>query len=430
MTYKEENNILLNTTYKEYFYDRWKNKIQPKSIEFIFSPYCDLKCKYCYLNHHYDKQFPINTFNPELSIQNALKICEWMVNNHYTPTLNIFSGELFAQESGFKLIKEILDFYEKVPEEDRVKEIIIPTNGTFCADLMKINRVEHLIQQSQNLNIPMYLSFSIDGKYMDEENRPGVDRYYDRIFDLMSKYDYSVHPMLYSHNIDKWIENFDWFQSKMNEFNIPWSHMYLLQVRNKEWTREQNYALYNFLRYIIRYSWHKCKEDTTKYFGFLYHPAERGFNILSWLNSDTNNGYSCSVQHELSIRLNDMKVFPCHRLMYPEFEIGQYNNDMLLEASNVSLGIAIPYIKPKDAPLCSNCDINELCQGGCLGSQYETTKSILTPIPTVCLNYIYIFKALVDGFDEIGVLDKMMERFNDEKKLQINKLRRININEL
>ena len=238
MTYKEENNILLNTIYKEYFYDRWKNKIQPKSIEFIFSPYCDLKCKYCYLNHHYDKQFPINTFNPELSIQNALKICEWMVNNHYTPTLNIFSGELFAQESGFKLIKEILDFYEKVPEEDRVKEIVIPTNGTFCADLMKINRVEHLIQQSQNLNIPMYLSFSIDGKYMDEENRPGVDRYYDRIFDLMSKYDYSVHPMLYSHNIDQWIENFDWFQSKMNEFNIPWSHMYLLQVRNKEWTRE------------------------------------------------------------------------------------------------------------------------------------------------------------------------------------------------
>jgi len=101
--------------------------------------------------------------------------------------------------------------------------------------------------------------------------------------------------------------------------------------------------------------------------------------------------------------------------MYPEFEIGQYNDNMVLEAANVSLGVALPYMNPKDAPLCSNCDINEFCKKGCLGSQYEITKSILTPIPTVCLNYIYIFKALVDGFDEIGILNKMMEKFSNEK---------------
>ena len=111
MTYQEENNILLNKTYEEYFYNNWKNKESPKSIEFIFSPYCNLKCKYCYLNHHYDEQFPLQDFNAEKSIDNALKICQWLVRNHYTPTLNIFSGELFAQESGFKLLEKILDFY-------------------------------------------------------------------------------------------------------------------------------------------------------------------------------------------------------------------------------------------------------------------------------------------------------------------------------
>lgn len=295
MTYKEENDILLNKTYEECFYNNWKKKNSPKSIEFIFSPYCDLKCKYCYLNHHYDKQFPINTFNSEISIQNALNICKWMANNHYTPSLDIFSGELFAQESGFKLIEKILEFYENVPKEDRIKEIIIPTNGTFCNNLSKINRVESIIQKSQNLGIPLYLSFSIDGKYLDKDNRPGVERYYNEIFNFAHKYNYLFHPMIYSNNIDKWIENFNWFQSKMDEFNISWSNLYLLQVRNKEWTREQNYEFYKFLRYIINWSWHKCEEDISKYFEFLFHSGKKGFNILSWLNSDINFRYSCSL---------------------------------------------------------------------------------------------------------------------------------------
>ena len=63
--------------------------------------------------------------------------------------------------------------------------------------------------------------------------------------------------------------------------------------------------------------------------------------------------------------------------MYPDFEIGQYDETMKLKAKNVSLGTSLPYLNPKDAPLCSNCDINEFCKKGCLGSQYETTKSIL-----------------------------------------------------
>ena len=423
MTYKEENDILLNKTYKDYYYKNWRTK----AIEFIFSPYCNLKCKYCYINNHYNEQFPIETFNAEKSIDNALKICQWLVNNHYTPELDIFSGELFAQESGFQLLEKILNFYAQIPKEDRIKDIVIPTNGTFCGTKNE-ERVETLIKKSFNLDIPLYLSLSIDGKYMDEDNRPGVKRDYNAIFKFAQKHNLSFHPMIYSNNIEKWKENFNWFQENFSIFGINWQNLYLLQVRNKEWTREQDRELYEFIKYIINWTWKKCNKNIKEYFNFLFN-ENKGFNILNWLNI-VHNGYSCSIQQELSIRLNDMKVFPCHRLMYPEFEIGQYDENMILKSKNVSLGVALPYIRPINAPLCDNCDINELCQGGCLGSQYETTKSILTPIPTVCLNYIYLFKGLVDGFDEIGVLDKMIERFDNEKNLQINKLRRLNIDEL
>ena len=433
MTYREENDALLNSFYTEFFYKRWNGE-NPKCVEFIFSPYCDLGCKYCYVNHTYDKIFPLKSFKSDLSIENALKYCNWLVKNHYTPTLNIFSGEIFAQECGFKLLEKLLEFYSNVPKEDRLKDIVIPTNGTFCSDLNKITRVEKIIAAFQDIGIPVYLSFSLDGKFMDKENRPfknGLerDRYYDRIFTLARMHNYCFHPMIYSNNIDKWIENFDWFQSKLCEFNIPWSHVYLLQVRNKEWTREQNLKLYEFIRYIIRWSWHKCDTDIKKYFGFLFSKDERGLNILSWLH-DKSDGYGCSIQHEISIRLNDMKIFPCHRLMYPEFEIGQYDENFNIKSNNVGLGIAIPSIKVNSSPLCNNCDLSEICQGGCLGAQYETNHSMITPIPTVCLNYIYLYKALVDGFDEIEVLDEMMKRFSDEKNEQINKLRRLDINEI
>ena len=429
MTYQEENDILLNKTYEEYFYNNWKKENEnSKSLELIFSPYCNLKCRYCYLHKHYDKQFPIETFNVKKSIDNALKICQWLVNNHYTPELDIFSGELFAQESGFELLEKILNFYSTVPEEDRIKNIVIPTNGTFCGIKNEI-RVEQLIQKFYKIGIPVYLSLSIDGKYMDKNNRPGIKRNYFHIFKFAQKHNLCFHPMIYSNNIEKWIDNFNWFQEQFEKYNIPWYNLYLLQVRNKEWTREQDYELYKFIKYIINYSWEKCNKDIKKYNDFLY-GAPKGLNILNWLGIENNGKYSCSIQHELAIRLNDLKVFPCHRLMYPEFEIGQYDETMKLKAKNVSLGTSLPYLNPKDAPLCSNCDINEFCKKGCLGSQYETTKSILTPIPTVCLNYVYIFKALIDGFDEIGILNKMMEKFSNEKNNQINKLRRININEL
>lgn len=34
--------------------------------------------------------------------------------------------------------------------------------------------------------------------------------------------------MVYSKDISKWIDNFEWFQVKMKEYDIPWYEIYLL----------------------------------------------------------------------------------------------------------------------------------------------------------------------------------------------------------
>jgi hypothetical protein len=58
-------------------------------------------------------------------------MCKWLADNDYTPGLDIFSGELFAQESGFKLIESLIKFYKTIPLEKRIPYINIPTNFTF-----------------------------------------------------------------------------------------------------------------------------------------------------------------------------------------------------------------------------------------------------------------------------------------------------------
>lgn len=426
--YEEMNNQLYNYYLEEYFYKAYKNK-EYKKLEFIFSPYCNLNCKYCYLNHYYNKQFPLDSFNSKISIENAKKVCKWLIKNHYTPSLDIFSGELFSQECGFELLETIYSIYKDADDKDKLLYITIPTNASFVFEQEKRVRVKQLINKFTDIGIPLYLSFSVDGIYMDKANR-GQEIDYDKIFSFASGKNIGFHPMIYSNNIEKWKDNFIWFQEQFKKYNINGRHLYLLHVRNKEWTKPQIKELYDFVIFLMNYAWeNECNKDCKSYIKFLCDPISRGYNLLNWLTNQ-QKGYGCGIQCSIHLRLNDMKVFPCHRLMYPELEIGQYDENMNFITTNAALGIGITNIKIEDTPVCSSCDINTLCCGSCIGSNYETNHSLLMPIPTVCLSNIAIFKALVDGYENLGILEEIKAMLPQESQEQIEKLRRFTINEL
>lgn len=103
---------------------------------------------------------------------------------------------------------------------------------------------------------------------------------------------------------------------------------------------------------------------------------------------------------------------------------------MNFNTTNAALGIGITNIKLADTPMCSHCDINELCCGSCIGSNYEVNHSLLMPIPTVCLTNIAISKALVDGYEELKILDGIKALVPEPSQEQIEKLRSFNIDEL
>lgn len=91
------------------------------------------------------------------------------------------------------------------------------------------------------------------------------------------------------------------------------------------------------------------------------------------------------------LRPADMKVFFCHRIMYPEMEIGEYkkdNNDYFLEVKHPELGIVANSFKTTSLPVCNTCNLRYICGTQCLGSCYETTGEMFSPIPSICaLNY-------------------------------------------
>ena len=445
--YEQENNSLFNKFLEDYFYSEWKEG--RGNIELIFSPKCNLNCKYCYVKKYYNETFPNEIFDENDSIKNAIHILNWLAKNNYTPHVDIFSGELFAQEKGYELLENIIKFYEGIEPKKRIPSIMIPTNFTFLNSEEYTKKVEDLIEKFNEINIRIYLSASFDGKYM-EENRPfgkdldlnlnklRDDEYYDKAFEFIKKYNCGIHPMIYSKNIDKWIDNFNWFQEQFEKHDLHWSNLYLLQIRNKEWSSEENKEFYNFIKYLINWTWEKCGKDKEEYCRFLFKEDcgyySPGLNILRLPFVNNNRGYTCGIQSFLTIRTADMGMYPCHRLMYKDLKIGDFrrkeDGDLEFFTNNASLGLNIYGGNYKINPVCIRCPINELCAGGCLGSQYETNKSMIAPIPTVCLNYAYYFKAIQETFDEISITEYLRSHVKEEVYQQLINLRRIKIDDL
>lgn len=429
----EENNILFNDFLKNYFFDDFISEHPAKQIELILLPECNLKCKYCYVNKYYHETY--QNYDFENSKNNLIKILNYYEDNHFKCNLDIFSGELLAQKDGYKFLDIIYNFFKD--KQYKPCNISIPTNYTFILSDEYTKKVQNIIDNFHNIGINLYLSASFDGKYM-EQNRPfrkdldislmkdRDDDYYNKVFEFNSKNDFGFHPMVYNEGIEKWIDNFNWFQDMFKKFDIDWYNIYLLQVRNTGWTKKQNQELYKFLRFLIDFTYDKF--DNKK--DFINFILTKGYNILSAPFYKIDRGLPCAIQSSLPIRINDMKMFPCHRLMYPDLEIGQlvFNQEQLIKTKNAELGLTIYGVNNNYFPICNKCPVRNLCSKGCLGSQFEVNNDLFTPIPSVCNNYYYLLKALVDGYESKKVLDDILNIVNcKEKQTNINFLRSIDI---
>jgi len=440
MDYHLENNVVVNHILEEMYFKNWhpEGHRNMRGLELIISPRCNLKCKYCYINNFGHRLYPSKIYNEAKIIENTDIIIDWLISNKYRPRLDLFSGEIFAQDLGHKVIELIYEKYKRVQEDAKISYICVPTNFTFIQDKELTDRVQSYIDKFREIGIIFHLSASFDGKYMEQNrpykanidydlNKPRDDEYYEKVFEFVKKNDCGLHPMVYSEGIELWKKNFLWFQGMMSKHGIDWRKIYLLQVRNAEWTRKQCKGLYDFVVWLTKWAFNKVGRNKEKYIDFLKcHPY--GFNILKTTLGDNGRGLACSIQSSLAVRLGDLALVPCHRLMYETQEYGRFivENGRItgIEAINPELLIGVVSHDFRSTAYCITCSIRDLCSGGCLGSQYEITGDPFTPIPTMCAMQHALAVGIIKGMLDIGVYSYAVELMTEPQIYQHELIRK------
>ncbi len=433
MTYQEENNKLLNSFLDRTFLKTWGNQEEGlenfRTLELFLNTKCNLRCTYCYLANFGNELYPPKLQDDKKVLANLQILLDWLLNRKLAPRLELFSGEPFAQNVSLQALSMILDKFESA--DNKPESIVIPTNYTFILNKNLTEEIECLLERSRKLGMPMALSASVDGRY-SEVNRPfrsgksdpRDDGYYDGVFAFNKKWGFSFHPMIYSDRIDSWQNNFLWFQEMLKKHDIPWSNIYLLEVRNKEWSRDSIFEFEEFIRFLIRWTFLvPCRGNAQEFVNFLF---KGGFNILQSPLTTIGRGIGCSIQSTIHVRLGDLAIVPCHRTSYEPFVSGHFIVDdgsiTGIRADNPELLIAIMSMQSRSQPMCESCLIKHLCSGGCLGSQYEVTGDLFSPIPSVCRLEHAKVRAMITAYKELRVFDLICDRVNPEKRDALNML--------
>ena len=437
MNYQDEQTELLEFFLENSYYKAWRNPgtkepylINYKHLELMVNHKCNLKCKYCYMDKYHKSYFPKGSQNVDTLLRNTDLLIDWLDEKGFSPKIEIFAGDSLNDPTCRKVIHKLLD---ACLQGRRVtSELILPTNMGWLLHDNKIKDVDAIREKAEFAGVYCHVSMSVDGKYM-EMNRPFKsknldysDEMYDKMFKFLLKHPSSgIHPMIYSNNIEEAKKNFLWWQDMFEKYGLFWKHMYLLEVRNQEWTIEQTKEYFEFVKFLCHWSFDKCGRNIDEFRNFVY--RDHGFNILSVPFGRTMRGMPCSIQSCVTVRLGDLNIIPCHRTAYKHMETAEFitENDKItgLRAKNIELWFAIQSIHNTVYPYCEKCTINSICSGGCLGAQYEATGSIFTPIPTVCRLFHAKIAALVEAYEELGIMADMCWTLNSPELEEFTRIR-------
>lgn len=341
-----------------------------RSLELMISPDCDCCCSYCYM-----KRFNVG------SIVMSKDTIDTAISLYKNLRTDIFELLLFGGEPTLHidLVEYILNKYST---DDQIVNISFPTNGAIVSN--NYNFFHKLLATFPKLR----LSFSIDGPFCDPLQRISLTNTsinYDKLFDLNKDFirQTGFHPMIYAKTVDKLFDTLKWFVVNINSNDTVEDRVNFLPVRNpNDWNTDNLKILKEQMR--------KCRE---------YFKQEK----ISLKNTNFNlfkryhivRGLTCSLQNNLHVDWYG-NVWPCHRLMYPEFLIGNIKN---YEQWNFERLLPFLVYHRNNNILCGSCTIwnPEECLGSCLGANYERWGDPFIHVNSVCQLLRVVHKEVVDA---------------------------------
>lgn len=424
-TVEQQNKILANDVLERNFYNDLRDPASGKKLELFLTGACRANCEYCYLKKHQNVLYPTNLLNNEKIIQNLQLVLNWYIENKFRCSIDIFSAEWLTGPLADDVFNCIYNTFKDILPEYRPHSIVLADNMQFLKSEKYTEKVESYFTLMEQLGVPLYISASIDGKYCDFGRTENDDEFYQKLKDFMIKHKILTHPMVSSSNIKYWIDNYVWFRQTFPDELTK--DIMSLEVRDNTWDDEAINHLIRFCDFLVDYKFEELQYDKLKMLKYIlraYNDDDdndvklltSSYNIIGIQNAGIFNHddyMSCSVHGTLPIRLGDLSVSPCHRLYYPEFEMGKFEvvDNKITEfiPTNVSLLILMCHLRRSCMPKCEKCKFQDICLGSCLGANYEVNKNMFVPIKEVCKMYSAKNIFLIKKYHSLGLFEYLKD---------------------
>lgn len=437
--YTDENRDLIKSFLENTFFKNWRGGVREdceekyplqnySSIELALGYACDLGCKYCYYNRFGKELYQNEKVKGKDVVENVRKVMNFLVKNEMMCGIDIFSGEAFVLSYIWDVLDVIHEYLSKAPINKRPTSLSIPTNLSFLKahHTGKLEKIKEYKKKFNDIDVSLGLSGSFDGPFMDKFNRPFLNKnlkyteeFYSNFVKSANEVHIGAHPMIYSNNIEYWIENLIWF---MNDAKIAF---YLLEVRNLEWTEEQSAQIYYMMRFAVNYLFKMYNQAPSDLiFPDFAKRLNNGFNALLHPFNSIGRGMGCSLQSTLNLNMHNLSLIPCHRTSYKHLTTGRFTFDedggYEFEPENIEMYFAEQASQATDFAPCTGCPIKGLCGGTCLGSNYESTGDLYTVPPSFCRLSHAKTAGIVQGWKDIGWLDYWYKQINPIKQSGID----------
>lgn len=421
--FQKEQDELLQTVLDLRFFLPWSDTItdefsiqQDAGLEIYITNACNQRCEYCYLTK-FEGLYPSDKRNPELLLHNLRLLYDMIVEKEYfIPKLEFFTGEIWHEKLG----RDVLDItYDYIANKGmRIGWILIASNCSFCLHDEPMQEIQKRIDAFNRIGCPLCYSISVDGGML-EDVRPDIvetdhynDDFYDRLFCFAKHNNFNFHPMVSAVSVERWIENYEWWVKKLTEYGLDADKLMMLEVRNADWTPERIEAYNKFNEYLLRrYLDVNCHGDKTLFFNRVFYVRDsKGDNpggYVSWGFPKCDTFIGCTASVDLTVRLGDLAIAPCHRTSYNKYLYGWFNveDDKItsIAANNPQMAVKVLMTNFNTGSYgCDTCVYNRYCLKGCMGSQIENMGDPIVPVPNVCAFFRSKYSHLLKVYEELG----------------------------
>lgn len=425
--FQKEQNELLKTVLNARYFNPWRENRDDATdlrndanLEIYITNTCNQHCEYCYLVK-YDELYPSDKREPKHLLKNLKILFQNIIdNNFHIPKIEFFTGEIWQSKFGLDVLDITYDYLKRGMQIDW---FMIASNLSFLFDKEQTQKIQMRIDKFRELGHPLTFSASVDGKIIDSFERPlnskveRTDEFYEDMFCFCKHNGYGYHPMVSSQSAPYWIENYKWWKERMDYWDLPIDDLIMmLEVRNADWTPETMAAYSDFMDYLIDdFLERKCDNDPKILANALFNVRDCGNARISgyipWALGECDSFAGCTVATDLTVRLGDLAICPCHRTCYNKYLYGKCvlddkNKIIDIEAVNPQLAIEILMGNLNTTiPKCDACVFNYCCLKGCFGSQIEINGDPMFPVENVCDFFIYKYGRLIEKYETLGIID-------------------------